>query len=68
MKRCTSVDDISGLYARASRVRTCRIQMATLPVQMSKYMRQSPMKLHSGRRNEAGRFFSNTKWPTQAKP
>ncbi len=33
-------------------------QTETLPVQMSKYMRQSPMKLHSGRRNEAGRFFS----------
>jgi len=32
--------------------------MEILPAQMSAYMRQSPMKLQSGRLNEAGRFFS----------
>ena len=38
------------------------------PIQMSLYISQSPMKLYSGRLNEAGLFFSNTKWPIQAKP
>ena len=31
-------------------------------------MRQLPMKLQSGRLNEAGRFFSKPKWPIQAEP
>ena len=43
-------------------------QSETLPVQMSLYMTQSPMKLYSGRLKLAGLFFSKTKWPTQAKP
>jgi hypothetical protein len=33
------------------------------PVQMSLYITQSPMKLKSGCLKEAGRFFSNPKWP-----
>ncbi len=43
-------------------------QNRILPVQMSLYMTQSPMKLYSGRLKLAGLFFSNTKWPTQAQP
>ena len=44
--------ELPGLASRAL------TQIAILPVQMSKYMRQSPMKLYNGRLNDAGRFFS----------
>lgn len=43
-------------------------QNRIFPVQMSLYITQSPMKLYSGRLNDAGLFFSKPKWPTQAKP
>ena len=43
-------------------------QKRILPVHMSLYMTQSPMKLKRGRLKLAGLFFSNTKWPIQAQP
>src|SRR5690606_17488124 len=38
------------------------------PLTVSKNIRQSPIRLHSGYWNVAGRFFSKKKCPTQAKP
>ena len=45
-----------------------RTQKRIRPVSMSLNMTQSPRKLYSGYWKVAGRFFSNMKWPTQAKP
>ncbi len=39
-----------------------------LPAQIFAYITQSPIKLYSGCLNDAGLFFSNTKWPIHAKP
>ncbi|MNF05239.1 hypothetical protein D3C80_2049230 [compost metagenome] len=38
------------------------------PVKASLSITQSPMNDHSGYLKVAGRFFSKTKWPIQAKP
>lgn len=48
--------------------RSLRDQIFTLPLSTSQYMTQSPIRLYNGWRNVAGLFFSNTKWPIQAKP
>src|SRR5690606_1374137 len=45
-----------------------RLQNFRLPLTVSRNRRKSPIKLHSGYLNVAGRFFSKKKCPTQAKP
>ena len=61
-------DPVAFLFGRHLPMKWGGNQNLRLPVTVSKKSRKSPIRLHSGYLNVAGRFFSKKKCPTQAKP